>query len=115
MSPRMASCRRSRGYHQIRFVFSIGLKSDAIACRRSAATEEHFQRAIKGEAEPEANLPQTDDVKQNLKQHATESDSSEMQKPRTNRGHASECSSKQFAAIDLVPARGLEPPLPKGT
>ena len=75
-------------------------------------TESHFQQALQGEAEPEADSVENADLKQKPKQQASATECTEMQKPRANRGFANSCESTQFPAIDLVPARGLEPPLP---
>ncbi len=79
-------------------------------------TEEHFQQALKGEAEPEAEpeavLGNKVRLKQNPKQQAAATNRTEMQKPRVNRGSANRCVPVPIGALDKVPARGLEPPLP---
>jgi integrase len=75
-------------------------------------TEEHFQQALKGEAEPEAVLGNKVRLKQNPKQQAAATNGTEMQKPRVNRGSANRCVPVPIGALDKVPARGLEPPLP---
>ena len=82
-------------------------------------TEDHFQQALKvddkGEAKPEADLMNLEDSKQNAKQQAFVEDRNTSQIPRQNGESANVSVPLLIDAIGKVPARGLEPPLPKGT
>ena len=78
-------------------------------------TEDHFQQALIPDVKPEAESSEQDGSTQKAKQQASAADGTSSQKHRENDESANEYVPLPINAIGQIPARGLEPPLPKGT